>query len=221
MSNKIPRGIAWQHIVAAIRDLDRGVRHGFGESTGYDVLFEGRRYAPKAVVGLAARKLTGVLLGPYDFKGGLKSACFRVLENNGFTIITKGETSPFPDEVSDSDRHVEGAVQRISVNRFERDPEARARAIRHYGSRCLACGFDFRLAYGTLGEGFIHVHHTVPLAQIGKSYIVDPVDDLRPVCPNCHAMLHKRTPPYTIDELREFMEAANPGVQRTPARERR
>jgi hypothetical protein len=52
------------------------------------------------------------------------------------------------------------------------------------------------------------------LSQAGKSYVVDPVNDLRPVCPNCHAMLHKRVPQYTIDELREIIEAANPGVRR-------
>ena len=52
---------------------------------------EGRRYPPKAVVGLAAGKLTGQTLGPYDFKGGLKSKCFRVLKANGFTIITKNK----------------------------------------------------------------------------------------------------------------------------------
>ena len=52
MSNNIPSGIMRRHILAAIEDLDEGVSHAFGESTGYDVLFEGRRFAPKAVVGL-------------------------------------------------------------------------------------------------------------------------------------------------------------------------
>jgi 5-methylcytosine-specific restriction protein A len=204
-----------------MRDLDRGARHAFGESTGYDVLFEGRRYAPKAVVGLAAGKISGTPLGPYDFKGGLKSKCFRILEANGFTIITKGETHPFPNEVGEAEEYTEGAVQRVAVNRYERDPKARARAIAHYGLRCQVCGFDFETAYGVLGEGFIHVHHTVPLSNLGKSYVVDPINDLRPVCPNCHAMLHKRVPPHTIDELREIMQAANPGVQCTPVSRRR
>jgi 5-methylcytosine-specific restriction protein A len=113
--------------------------------------------------------------------------------------------------------HVEGAVVRVLVNRYERDPAARAKAIQHHGVRCHVCGFDFAIAYGVIGEGFIHVHHTVPLADIGESYIVDPVNDLRPVCPNCHAMLHKRVPPYTIEELRSILEAANPGVKRLPA----
>src|SRR5215510_16022048 len=87
MPNKIPSGIARGHIVAAIRDLDRDARHAFGESTGYDVFFEGHRYAPKAVVGLAAGKISGTPLGPYDFKGGLQSKCFRILDSLGFFIF--------------------------------------------------------------------------------------------------------------------------------------
>lgn len=209
MSNKIPNEIERRHILAAIRDLDQQVTHAFGKSTGYDVLFEGRRYPPKAVVGLAAGKLTGTPLGPDDFWGGLRSKCFRILRTNGFTIVTKGDTHPFPDEIGKDGERIEGAVQQVVVNRYERDPEARAKAIQHHGLQCQVCAFDFAKAYGVLGEGFIHVHHLVPLAQIGKSYVVDPVNDLRPVCPNCHAMLHKRLPPYTIDELQEIMRSAN------------
>jgi len=207
MSNQIPNTILSEHLLAAIRDLTQGASHVFGASTGYDVLFQGRRYPPKAVVGLAASKVAGVTLGPRDFRGGLNSRCFKILEEFGFTIISKGSTRPFPDEVDTTEAYIEGAVQRITVNRYERDPEARARSIGHYGASCQVCGFDFSVAYGTLGDGFIHVHHTVPLCLIGRAYIVDPIKDLKPVCANCHAMLHKRAPPYTIDELREIMKA--------------
>lgn len=89
MPNNIPAGIAREHLLAAIRDLDAGAVHRFGMSTGYDVLHEGRRYPPKPVVGLAAGKLTGKLLGPYDFKGGLGTKCFKVLASNGFDIVPK------------------------------------------------------------------------------------------------------------------------------------
>jgi 5-methylcytosine-specific restriction enzyme A len=209
VAENIPTGITKLQIVEAIHDIERGANHSFGESTGYDVLFQGRRYAPKAVIGLAAGKLTGAPLGPYDFKGGLKSKCFRILELNGFTIITKGDNHPYPDEITDCKEYTEGAVQQIWVNRYERDPAARAKAIQHYGLRCQSCGFDFAVRYGVLGHGFIHVHHTVPLAQIGESYQVDPIKDLRPVCPNCHAMLHKRVPPYTIEELQGIMKTTD------------
>lgn len=203
--NKIPEGINQQHILAAIRDFDAGLPHSFGESTGYDVLYEHRRYPPKALVGLAAGKILGTPLGPKDFKAGLRSKCFRVLTTNGFTIITKAETSPFPDDVEEDEVHIEGAVQKVAVNRYERNPEARQKCIKHYGASCQVCDFDFERVYGPIGEGFIHVHHMVPLSEVGAQYIVDPINDLRPVCPNCHAMLHKRKPPYTVQELRQIV----------------
>jgi predicted HNH restriction endonuclease len=31
-------------------------------------------------------------------------------------------------------------------------------------------------------------------------YVVDPVNDLKPVCPNCRAMIHRRTPPYSLED---------------------
>ena len=67
------------------------------------------------------------------------------------------------------------------------------------------CEFDFEENYGEVGVGFIHVHHIVPVAEIGETYQVDPINDLIPVCPNCHAMIHKRKPPYSIKEIKDMM----------------
>ena len=50
---------------------------------------------------------------------------------------------------------------------------------------------DFELTYGEYGKGFIHVHHLRPLYMVKKDYIVDYKNDLIPVCPNCHAMIHR------------------------------
>jgi 5-methylcytosine-specific restriction protein A len=45
------------------------------------------------------------------------------------------------------------------------------------------------------------------LAQVGGEYQVDPIADLRPVCPNCHAMLHSRRPtPLSIAELKRIID---------------
>jgi predicted HNH restriction endonuclease len=112
-----------------------------------------------------------------------------------------------PEEVPGGSDYSEGSVQRILVNRYERDPRARAKCIRHYGTRCFLCGFDFVAVYGTVMEGFTHVHHLKSLASVGAGYKVDPVRDLRPVCPNCHAVLHRREPPYSLDEVRLFLQA--------------
>jgi hypothetical protein len=101
--------------------------------------------------------------------------------------------------------HVEGAAAQVLVNRFERDPKARARCIKIHGTRCIACGFTFRAAYGSQFEGLIVVHHLIPIASIGKEYRVDPAKDLVPLCANCHLLVHQRVPPYTVEEVRALL----------------
>jgi len=108
----------------------------------------------------------------------------------------------YPDELQENEGYIEGAAQEVLVNRFERSLEARNACIAHHGCTCRVCSIDFRRRYGELGTGFIHVHHVVPIASVGTGYRVDPVQDLVPVCPNCHAMLHRREPPLAIEELR-------------------
>lgn len=203
MPNNLPATISRSNVLDAIERLNAGADHLFSESTGYDLLFEGRRYAPKAVIGIAVEIQTGKQLGPYDFKGGLHSRCFRLLEQSGFKIVAK-ETF-FPEEIRPEEVFSEGTLTTVTVNRFERDEKARSESIKHYGATCQVCSFDFKEKYGALGCGFIHVHHIVPLAEIRGAYVVDPVKDLRPICPNCHAMIHRRNPPFDIDELRHLI----------------
>lgn len=96
---------------------------------------------------------------------------------------------------------IEGAAKKVMAKVYERDRGARLKCISHWGWKCFVCLFDFVDDYGELGEGFIHVHHLKPLAEIGEAYMLDPVADLRPVCPNCHAMLHRSVPALTIEAL--------------------
>jgi len=107
----------------------------------------------------------------------------------------------YPDEEESQNTLTEGAVHKVTVNAYERNPEARSKCLEHYGFNCSVCGFNFERAFGEIGQGFIHVHHLKPLSTMKKRYRVDPIKDLRPVCPNCHAMLHKKTPPFSIDDL--------------------
>ena len=103
----------------------------------------------------------------------------------------------------------EGAVSQVLVNKYERDPRNRQFAIQLHGKLCQACDFDFKLVYGDLGENYIVVHHLVPLSAMGSDYTVDPLKDLATVCANCHAMLHVKDPPLTIDELRDRLARPN------------
>lgn len=110
----------------------------------------------------------------------------------------------FPDEIQNPKGIFEGAKKQVAVNAYERNEKARQKCIEHYGSVCSVCGFNFERAYGERGKNFIHVHHLVQLSSIGREYRVNPIEDLRPVCPNCHAMLH-RNPLFTIDQLKSCL----------------
>lgn len=111
----------------------------------------------------------------------------------------------FTDEYAVGAQHTEGQRVQVLVNRYERDRNAREKCIRHHGVICCVCGFDFGERFGELGRGFIHVHHIVPVSEIGESYEVDPIKHLIPLCPNCHAMIHRRNPPLSVDELKGLM----------------
>ncbi|SIS64120.1 HNH endonuclease [Salimicrobium flavidum] len=117
-------------------------------------------------------------------------------------IVNILESLHNPQEIPVSSGLVEGVTKKVTVNRYERNPIARERCLQYHGRNCAVCDFNFEEVYGNLGKGFIHVHHVIDISTVGKEYEVDPIEDLRPVCPNCHAMLHKKTPAYSIEELR-------------------
>jgi 5-methylcytosine-specific restriction protein A len=333
MARRLPDTITKSDIVRAFHELDAGRSHNFADSTEYDVLFEGRRYPPKAVVGVAAELITGQRYVPRDFSGGLDSKCFRILDGAGFEVVekealpatskslrptlqfdspqeeafheemislyartgaatggaywphrfmqsvkkhgglvrakkllsanaksdgferlaevnradlsvealvleprfsslfTKEElaiaekrlsglpSSAFPteagkpaerlaEELPDDEDFIEGAATKVKVNRYERDQKARAACLKHFGAICQVCGLDFAERYGAdLGEGFMHVHHKRPIHTLKAKYKVKPKKDLVPVCPNCHAMLHRKEPPLDVEQLRARLNA--------------
>ncbi|MDR1847583.1 MAG: HNH endonuclease [Bacteroidales bacterium] len=118
----------------------------------------------------------------------------------------------YPEEVTITDAEQkakllrEGKIKEITVNAFERNAEVRKECIKKQGCVCSVCGFDFEKEYGSeLGKGFIHVHHITPMSEIRQEYEVTP-DHLHPVCPNCHAMLHrKQDRTLTVEELKEII----------------
>lgn len=120
------------------------------------------------------------------------------------TILSQNTFFPESDIPSNS---YEGAIKTILVNKYERSASARKNCIKFHGTNCSICGFNFSKIYGNLGKDFIHIHHIVPLNLIGKEYIVDYKKDLIPVCPNCHAMLHRKIngKNITVDELKNIL----------------
>lgn len=78
----------------------------------------------------------------------------------------------------------------VTVNRYERDPVLRKKCIETYGTKCAICGFDASAIYGKQFDGKIHIHHIDPLHSKKKKIVKE--NDLIPVCPNCHMILHSK-----------------------------
>jgi hypothetical protein len=109
--------------------------------------------------------------------------------------------SLLPGEVAQPSLYVEGSTRQVSVNAYERSREAMLKCKAVRGTTCVVCGFDFGAVYGSSFAGFIHVHHLRPLSEIKGEYVVDPVSDLCPVCPNCHAVIHHGGVLRSIEEV--------------------
>lgn len=106
---------------------------------------------------------------------------------------------------SGKESYVEGAVVQQTVDRRERNKEARDAAIERDKGICQVCGFDFKKRYGEIGAGYIEVHHTKPISDYDDEHDVK-VEDLVCLCANCHAMAHRRRPvPFPVEELKAML----------------
>jgi len=124
-------------------------------------------------------------------------------------VLVPGEDDDFPSKVEeDSEPPVEhndadyapdseGLEHQYNLTKKERNPELRRKCIEYYKQlwngriRCICCGFDFGKAYGEIGEGFIEIHHVNPHHTFEGVHMVDPANDLIPLCSNCHSMIHR------------------------------
>jgi hypothetical protein len=140
---------------------------------------------------------------------------FSIMRRNGFYGATpvESEREPadriYPDELSGTEEYLEGIGKRVLVNRYERNSSARQACLKHYGCVCVVCGMSFGEIYGPAVLGIMHVHHLNPRSDADGDVIVNPVVDLRPVCPNCHTVIHSRQPCYSIEEVRSMLNTRN------------
>jgi 5-methylcytosine-specific restriction protein A len=100
---------------------------------------------------------------------------------------------------------VEGRKIVAKLTRYERSRKNRRACINHFGASCQICGLDFSQFYGVIGDGYVEVHHRLPVSMMASAYRLDVVKDLIPVCSNCHRMMHRRWPPITPEELGEMI----------------
>ena len=106
----------------------------------------------------------------------------------------------------------EGTKYQVLSVRYERNPINRKLCLYKKGYNCSVCGTNLYEKYGIIGRDYIEVHHTTPVSMMGDDYKLDIDRDLVPLCPNCHAMIHRRNPPYTVEQLKSYWEEQNYGV---------
>lgn len=127
------------------------------------------------------------------------------------TALSQDSTSDSPAKKSirRSTPDMEGKHVTREHTSIQRNPEARRRCIEYYGCRCAVCGVDMSERYGEIGEGFIEVHHRNPIHLFDDTHPVDYKEDLIPLCPNCHAMIHKLEDPGDIETLKSMINEAS------------
>lgn len=199
-------------VISAIKECEKLGRkaflkkYGFGKAKNYFVVFSGKQYDSKAILGAAHGFQFISPLTPYDFSGG-KNTVVPVFKKMGFEVIAQElseDTSSIPEELPDD--AWEGLKKSIIVNKYERSSRARLSCIEHHGATCCICGFDFSASFGSEFQGFIHVHHLAPISKINKKYKVNPIKDLVPVCPNCHSIIHYGGKTRSISEVKKLLK---------------
>jgi len=102
-----------------------------------------------------------------------------------------------------------GVIMRLH-KRYERDPKLIAekrKAAKSAGAMaCEVCAFDFHLAYGELGSGYIEVHHTKPVYTMKAGHKTK-LEDLALLCANCHRMAHRKRTPLSLPEISASLQA--------------
>lgn len=136
-----------------------------------------------------------------------------VKEDGAWYAYPTGVSHVLSEEVGRTDElFLEGMRTKTEGTKVERNSAARQACLEIYGFGCAVCEINFADKYGTHGDGFIHVHHLNPVSATSGEYAIIPEVDLRPVCPNCHAMLHRGrgAVPLSIEELKVIIaEASN------------
>lgn len=131
-------------------------------------------------------------------------------------LLQSGESDaalgPGEPEVAEA---TEGGLLMSVHLRRERSPrlrEQKVASVRQAGLpvACEVCGFDFRTFYGERGDGYIEVHHVLPLHASGPRRTR--LQDLALLCSNCHRMVHRGPAWLTPEQLRQLVSGASPAT---------
>ena len=136
--------------------------------------------------------------------------------DNYISFLEKGTLSPKVEtkrRIRRSTEDQEGKHVTKETTVIQRNQSARKKCIEYYGCKCAACRIEMRNIYGEIGENFIEVHHLNPIHLFDDQHVVDYIEDLVPLCPNCHAMIHKLENPSDLETLKELINGNRPSHQ--------
>lgn len=178
--------------VRNLKSHDTLKRKGFAEHVdrGFRITNEGRSEARRQAASIEA--LAGFTLD-------LSSPSLEAMESGAEIVVL------------DENIITEGQLSTRSVAYRKRSRQLREAAVDHYTRNgripCDACSFDFELAYVDIGVGYIQIHHLEPISFGGQREL--PLDEavhkVRPLCANCHVMVHYRDPWITVENLTDTL----------------
>jgi 5-methylcytosine-specific restriction protein A len=214
---KEPRGIVgsgWATTApyeAAHWDLDRAAD---GEVANYvDLAFDSLFETPRLpMTMLQSAPLNGYKNWSTQMSGVHIPSAVAIQLEDLWAELAGGSGLGFPEEMAADTEFPEGATSKVYVNKYERNPVAREACLEHYGRACCVCGMTFGDRYGSVASSFIQVHHIRPLSEVQREYKVNPIEDLRPICPNCHAVVHLKKPPLSIEQARSLLDEARKDI---------
>lgn len=172
--------------------------------TGDQVMYEVINNIDSCVINCVYTSSTSVedCLMSWDITSNDSNALLNAFDDLLDKTIPRFEQN-FAKEQEASANFLEGEEELTLSKKYERNRKAREACLAYHGYVCKVCGMDFESTYGENFKEVIEVHHIKPISEIGEKYVVDPINDLVPVCPNCHVALHsKKNGVYGIEELK-------------------
>lgn len=120
-------------------------------------------------------------------------------------VLLQEDLEPLPLDSTGGVAKLEGEKSTVIQNKYERSRFNRTMCLRFHGFSCMACGDTLTNKYGAVADELVHVHHIKPVSTLGGATVVDPINDLIPLCPNCHNVIHRTNPPMSVPELRDII----------------
>ncbi|MFQ6612321.1 MAG: HNH endonuclease [Fidelibacterota bacterium] len=119
------------------------------------------------------------------------------------TELTKDEIAEIEEHLpGDYEDGVFGLDQIPPMRNLRRNRRIVREAQARYSAVCEACGDNLMKKYGLLGKGYVQFHHRKPLGDNPNPQLSS-WKDLAPLCPNCHAMIHRTNPTMPVEQFKK------------------